>query len=298
MVGSALAFCGISPLNDAVGEPGGLNRYSYVNGNPVNLVDPSGMCAQPTQWWNPIDANCFYSADGLARRFSNDDPSAYQAWFDVLIQKSWGELKVLEGLDSWTDFGNTDIAGFVRYVAERASIIPRLFIENPRAALEVLNRIFCGQGTSQLALGAVAAPGTSGIPSVPPVIIIGGLVFITIAGTLVLLSEYEKSKPIPYNPPAPTQKTCNFEQCSELESRIRGNVYNSVDGALNALKSISGNNSLAKSPKGNEGDPLSNDGPVCPGIGFHWNTRPFEGSIVCCPCCNGNNEARRCFIVR
>jgi hypothetical protein len=33
-----------SPVNGAVGELGWINGYSYVNGNPVNLTDHSGMC--------------------------------------------------------------------------------------------------------------------------------------------------------------------------------------------------------------------------------------------------------------
>lgn len=67
---------------DPVGELMSLNGYAYANGNPVNLTDANGLCAQPTQWWNPADANCYYSAVGLAQRFSNGDPSACQAWFD------------------------------------------------------------------------------------------------------------------------------------------------------------------------------------------------------------------------
>jgi hypothetical protein len=34
---------GYRPDHDAVGELMGLNRYSYVAGNPTNFVDPSGM---------------------------------------------------------------------------------------------------------------------------------------------------------------------------------------------------------------------------------------------------------------
>ncbi len=38
---------------DAVGEPMLLNRYSYVAGNPINFVDPSGMIMEsPWEWDN------------------------------------------------------------------------------------------------------------------------------------------------------------------------------------------------------------------------------------------------------
>jgi RHS repeat-associated protein len=39
-------------VNDAVGELEFHNRYSYVNGNPVNFVDPSGMIASSSQALN------------------------------------------------------------------------------------------------------------------------------------------------------------------------------------------------------------------------------------------------------
>jgi hypothetical protein len=44
-----------NPMYDAVGELMGLNRYSYVAGNPTNFVDPSGMIAETPAMWD----NCF-----------------------------------------------------------------------------------------------------------------------------------------------------------------------------------------------------------------------------------------------
>jgi hypothetical protein len=53
--------------NDAVGEPMSLNRYSYVAGNPINFVDPSGMIAETPGQWN----SCY----------RQDDPCAvYPGW--------------------------------------------------------------------------------------------------------------------------------------------------------------------------------------------------------------------------
>lgn len=125
--------------NGAVGELIGLlNGYSYANGNPVNLTDHNGMCAQPTQWWNPIDVNCYYSAVGLAQRFSQGNSQAYNAWFEDLIQKDWTELKAIEALGSVAD-----VTGASRQFLDNAAIIPRLFRENPQAALQALQQYSC-----------------------------------------------------------------------------------------------------------------------------------------------------------
>jgi hypothetical protein len=43
-------------INGAVGELGWHNLYAYANGNPVNLVDPSGMIAERPEQWD----NCGY----------------------------------------------------------------------------------------------------------------------------------------------------------------------------------------------------------------------------------------------
>lgn len=116
------------------------------------------MCAQPTQWWNPVDVNCFYSADGLAKRFSNGDATAYQAWFDVLIKKDWAELKAIETVGS-----AAGITGASRQLLDNAAIIPGLFLQNPRAALLALQQYGCqNRGTL---LGSVSLLVVAGVQS-------------------------------------------------------------------------------------------------------------------------------------
>lgn len=39
-------------LNGAVGELSWHNPYAYANGNPTNLVDPTGMIAERPEWWD------------------------------------------------------------------------------------------------------------------------------------------------------------------------------------------------------------------------------------------------------
>ncbi|MCO6510048.1 MAG: hypothetical protein J5I65_04575, partial [Aridibacter famidurans] len=48
-------WTGIDPLNASqrIGNPQSLNRFTYVLGDPVNLVDPSGLDGGPvTTWWS------------------------------------------------------------------------------------------------------------------------------------------------------------------------------------------------------------------------------------------------------
>jgi len=177
-----------NPVNGAVGELLGLiNGYSYANGNPVNLVDPSGMCAQPTQWGNPIDVNCYYSADGLARRFSNGDPNLYQVYFDVLIQKTWEELKIIEATGTFAD-----ITGGAQQFLDNALIIPDLFVQNPQLLLQALNQYLFGCGSSNVALGT-AAPAFGRSPQVFFVVVGGIAVAATFLGAYTLLKQLTQS---------------------------------------------------------------------------------------------------------
>lgn len=105
-----------------------------------------------------MDANCYYSAVGLARRFSKGDSSAYQTWFKVLIQKSWSELKEVEAVGTLND----------------ATILPSLALRaDPRLVLQALQQFGCqvfsanGQST---ALNTVIGLGRSGGANPYPIV--------------------------------------------------------------------------------------------------------------------------------
>jgi len=40
-------FFSLDPLSGSISDPQSLNRYTYVENNPINLTDPSGACIHP-----------------------------------------------------------------------------------------------------------------------------------------------------------------------------------------------------------------------------------------------------------
>ena len=46
---------------DPIGLAGGLNRFSYVGNNPVNFIDPLGLCIDNERhWWEKLEEGHFY----------------------------------------------------------------------------------------------------------------------------------------------------------------------------------------------------------------------------------------------
>jgi hypothetical protein len=149
-------------VNDTVGELGFHNRYSYVGGDPVNRVDPTGLCEWPTNWLNPVDARCRFLADGLANRFG----------FPVenIIHLPYHELELLTALGS-----TADVSAYLGDRFRDAAIIPKLFIQDPLLTLQALNIFLCGGDN-------VALAGVMTLPQDPR------LAALLVAGTLLAIA--------------------------------------------------------------------------------------------------------------
>ena len=134
-------FNALDPFEGSVGRPMSLNGYSWVEGNVVNMVDPSGMCQQPTNWGDLVDINCYYSAKGLAERLARTTPYSYNHWFDILIKKPWHELKALEGVET-----AANVTGSANQFLDNASIIPTLMATHPELARQAIVQWGCQNG--------------------------------------------------------------------------------------------------------------------------------------------------------
>jgi RHS repeat-associated protein len=79
------AFTALDPVSGFEEKPMSLNGYGYVEGNPVNWRDPSGMCPE-NPWWNDIPGQrCVWLANELHNKYG---------WpLDVLMSKDVTELE-------------------------------------------------------------------------------------------------------------------------------------------------------------------------------------------------------------
>ena len=69
---------------DPIGLGDGVNRYAYVHGNPVGLVDPSGMAAGNPESFNPAEYNLPYEEDIRAAISEAKASGAGQEELDIL----------------------------------------------------------------------------------------------------------------------------------------------------------------------------------------------------------------------
>ena len=76
-------FPSLDPIEGTMSQPQSLNRYSYVQNNPVNKTDPSGLCPNN-------DATCI----GAVQRLESLYPSTYIYWKNRVLLPAPGPFGV------------------------------------------------------------------------------------------------------------------------------------------------------------------------------------------------------------
>ena len=132
-------FPSLDPFEGMAYRPMSLNGYSWVEGNPVMMTDPYGECPDNPAWYDVVGIRCRYLARRLASRHNVDVNDLYQLQYH--------ELEALTGLETLAN-----VSGDLGQSADNATILPRLFRENPQIALQALQQFGCQNSNTPLGL--------------------------------------------------------------------------------------------------------------------------------------------------
>jgi len=93
-------FVSKDPIRGDIGDLGSLNRYAYVGGDPVNLVDPSGLCAS-TGAGTTVGGECVSHGGGV------NPESPLDPYFDAIASGLlFGELDLSQAAAMCAEEGN------------------------------------------------------------------------------------------------------------------------------------------------------------------------------------------------
>lgn len=116
------SLCGETWLVGTVGELGWMNGYAYVNGNPVNHTDPSGMIAETPGNWDTCSLN-FQETECTC------GPDVTRWFLEEIRFHYWWNIETIIGVLEVNAIGGLGSAAILAYYIPYASEIPYKWID-------------------------------------------------------------------------------------------------------------------------------------------------------------------------